>query len=190
MKFLKKHLSNILFFGFVILLFTPYGLPIRTTLIKGMSLVTTQIFSIGLDKEDVKSLSSYKWKLVNSKDEIVDFESLRGKVVVVNFWATWCPPCIAEMPSFQKLYDVYNKEVVFLFVANDEVNKVAKFLSKHEYTIPAYFETSNRPVEMQSNSLPTTYIISKNGEIVVDKTGAVDWNSNKVKNLLDELVSE
>ena len=94
------------------------------------------------------------------------------------------------MPSFQKLYDVYNKEVVFLFVANDEVNKVAKFLSKHEYTIPAYFETSNRPVEMQSNSLPTTYIISKNGEIVVDKTGAVDWNSNKVKNLLDELVSE
>ena len=189
MKFIKKNLSNIIFFGFVLLLFTPYGLPIRTTLIKGMSFVTTQIFNIELDKEDMKTLSSYNWKLVNGEGDIVNFESLEGKVIVVNFWATWCPPCIAEMPSFQKLYDAYKDDVIFLFVASDEENKVAKFLSKNDYTIPVYFEASNRPAEMQSNSLPTTYIINRNGEIVVDKTGAVDWNSNKVKELLDELIN-
>jgi len=188
MKFIKKNLSNIIFFGFVLLLFTPYGLPIRTTLIKGMSLVTTQIFNIELDKEDMKTLSSYNWKLVNSEGDIVNFESFKGKAIVVNFWATWCPPCIAEMPSFQKLYDVYKDDVIFLFVASDEENKVVNFLSKNDYTIPVYFEASSRPVEMRSNSLPTTYIINRNGEIVVDKTGAVDWNSNKVKDLLDELI--
>jgi len=188
MKFIKKHWSNIIFFGFIILLFTPYGMPIRTTLIKGMSLVTTQIFNIGIDKEDVKTLTSYNWKLANSEGDIVSFESFKGKVIIVNFWATWCPPCIAEMPSFQKLYDAYKEDVVFLFVANDEEKKVTKFLNKNKYTIPIYFEASNRPAEMQSNSLPTTYIINRNGEIVVDKTGAVDWNSNKVKDLLDELI--
>ena len=188
MKFIKKHLSNIIFFGFILFLFTPYGLPVRTTLIKGMSLVTTQIFSVELDKEDMKTLSSYNWKLVNTDREFINFESLKGKVIVVNFWATWCPPCIAEMPSFEKLYEAYKEDVVFLFVTNDEENKVIKFLDKNEYTIPVYFEASNRPVEMQSNSLPTTYIINRNGEIVVDKTGAVDWNSKKVKDLLDELL--
>jgi len=188
MKFIKKHLSNILFFGFVLLLFTPYGLPVRTTLIKGMSLVTTQIFSIEKDKEDIKKISSFNWKLVNNEGDIVNLESMDGKVIVVNFWATWCPPCIAEMPSFQKLYDAYKDDVVFLFVANDKENKVAAFLNKNDYTIPVYFEASNRPVEMQSNSLPTTYIINRKREIVVDKTGALDWNSKKVKNLLDELI--
>lgn len=188
MKFIKKHLSNIIFFGFILFLFTPYGLPVRTTLIKGMSFVTTQIFSIEVDREDIKTLSSYNWKLVNTDRESINFESLNGKVIVVNFWATWCPPCIAEMPSFEKLYKAYKEDVVFLFVANDEEKKVLKFLDKNEYTFPVYFEASNRPVEMQSNSLPTTYIINRNGEIVVNKTGAVDWNSKKVKNLLDTLI--
>lgn len=188
MKFIKKHLSNIIFFGFVLLLFTPLGLPIRTTLIKGMSLVTTQIFNIEMDKEDIEMISSYNWELINLEGDIVNVEHLEGKVILVNFWATWCPPCIAEMPSFQKLYDVYKDDVVFLFVASDEENKVAAFMSKNEYTFPVYFEASSRPVEMQSNSLPTTYIINKNREIVVNKTGAVDWNSNKVKDLLEDLI--
>ena len=190
MKFIKKHLSNILFFGFILLLFTPVGLPIRTTLIKGVSLITTQISSIEMDKEDVRKIDSFRWKLVKDDGSIVNLESLDGKVIVVNFWATWCPPCIAEMPSFQKLYDSYKDDVVFLFVANDKENKVAAFLNKNEYTFPVYFEASRRPAEMESNSLPTTYIINKNKEIVVDKTGAVDWNSKKVKDLLDDLIQQ
>ena len=189
MKFIKKHLSNIIFIGFIVLLFTPFGLPIRTTLIKGMSFVTTRVFSIENDREEREILSSYNWKLVSTNGEVLDFNELKGKVILVNFWATWCPPCIAEMPSFQKLYNVYKDDVVFLFVANDEEKKVATFINKNEYTFPVYFEATNRPVEMDSNSLPTTYIISRNGEIVVDKTGAVDWNSYKVIELLDGLIN-
>ncbi|MCF6296642.1 MAG: TlpA family protein disulfide reductase [Flavobacteriaceae bacterium] len=188
MEFIKKNLSNIFFFGFILFLFTPFGLPVRTLLTKGVSFITTQIFDVEVDKEDRKKLSSYNWKLINKKGESVDFNTLKGKVIVVNFWATWCPPCIAEMPSFQKLYDIYKDNIVFLFVASDEKDKVTTFIDKNKYTIPVYFEASNRPVEMESNSLPTTYIINKEGEIVVDKVGAVDWNSKKVKKLLDKLL--
>lgn len=188
MNFIKKNLSNILFFGFVIFLFTPYGLPVRAMLTRGVSYVTTRVFSMEIDENERKVLSSYDWKLVNDKGEVIDANNFKGKVVFVNFWATWCPPCVAEMPSLQSLYEDYKDDVVFLFVANDKKVKVEKFIKDKKHTIPVYFQASESPVEIQSNSLPTTYIINQKGEIVVEKTGAADWNSKRVRNLLDKLI--
>ncbi len=187
MNFIKKNLYNILFFVFIIFLFTPLGLPVRATLIKGVSFVTTRVLSLELDKQEVIKLKSYSWTLIDSQGKKIDFQSFKNKVVLVNYWATWCPPCIAEMPSFQKLYDDYSDKVVFLFIANDDQERVEKFIKNKEYTIPVYYQASRGPEEMQSNSLPTTFIINKKGEIVVNKTGAVDWNSDKVRDLLNEL---
>jgi len=188
MNFIRKNLSNIIFFGFVIFLFTPYGLTVRALMVRGLSMVTTQIFSLELDQKEIKSVTFNNWELVDINGDRVKVEDFENKVVVVNFWATWCPPCIAEMPSFQKLYDSYKEEVVFLFVANDDKQKVSDFLRKSDYDLPVYFEISNRPLEMNSNSLPTTYIINKNGELVLNKTGAVDWNSSRVRNFLDGIL--
>ena len=188
MSFIKKNIYNILFFAFFIFLFTPFGLPVRAIMIKGVSFVTTRVLSLELDKADVIKIKSYNWTLIDLKGEKINFSSFKNKVVVVNYWATWCPPCVAEMPSFQKLYNDYSEKVVFLFVANDEQTRVEKFIENKKYTIPVYYQASRGPEEMQSNSLPTTYVINKNGEIVVDKTGAVDWNSGKVRSLLDNLI--
>jgi thiol-disulfide isomerase/thioredoxin len=187
MNFIKKNLFNIIFLAFIIFLFTPFGLPVRATLIKGVSYVTTGVFNLELDKSDVIRLNSYDWTLVDVEGKKIDFNSFKNRLVVVNYWATWCPPCVAEMPSFQNLYDAYKDKVVFLFVANDEQRRVEKFIENKKYTIPVYYQVTQSPKEMQSNSLPTTFIINKNGEIVVNKTGAVNWNSNKVRNLLDNL---
>ena len=104
MKFLRKNLSNILFIGFIIFMFTPYGLPVRATLIKAVSFVTTRVFSLEIDKEDQISLEDFNWKLQSFEGQEVNMEDFKGQVIVVNLWATWCPPCVAEMPSFQKLY--------------------------------------------------------------------------------------
>ncbi|MCK4562835.1 MAG: TlpA family protein disulfide reductase, partial [Flavobacteriaceae bacterium] len=109
MEFIKKNLSNILFFGFIIFLFTPYGLPVRATLIKGVSFVTTRVFSMEIDKDERIKLSTYDWQLADAQGNKVDFNTFKNKVIVVNFWATWCPPCIAEMPAFEKLYQDYKK---------------------------------------------------------------------------------
>jgi len=183
---LKKNLSNILFIGFIIFLFTPYGLPVRATMIKAVSFVTTRLFSLEIDKEDQINLKDYNWQLQGLDEQQVNLESFKGKVIVVNFWATWCPPCIAEMPSFEQLYQDYGEKVVFLFVANDEPERVKIFLEKKDLRIPVFFQTSRAPDEMSSNSLPTTYIINTKGYIVASKVGAADWNSQKVRSLLND----
>lgn len=190
MEFLKKNLSNIIFIAFIIFLFTPFGLPVRATLIKGVSFVTTRIFNMEIDKTDRVVLNSYDWKLMDFDGNESIFDQYKGKVVVVNFWATWCPPCIAEMPAFEKLYQDYKNDVVFIFVANDDPKKVKKFIADKDYSLPVYYQLTEAPKELLSNSLPTTYIINKQSEIVVDKTGAADWNSGKVREMLDALIKE
>jgi thiol-disulfide isomerase/thioredoxin len=190
MRFIRKNLSNILFVLFALFLFSPYGLPLRAFLIKGVSMVTTRIFDMEVDPDKREALSEYGWFLEDPKGENLDFRSSRGKVVLVNFWATWCPPCVAEMPSMQQLYEAYGDRVEFMFVARDDREKVEGFLQKKGYTFPVYFERSNPPAELRSNSLPTTYLIDKSGMIRVEKVGAADWNSAKVRDLLETLVKE
>ena len=135
--------------------------------------------------EDRKVLQSYDWQLADMNGKRVDFSTFKGKKVLVNFWATWCPPCIAEMPSMQALYHDYGDQVVFLFVTHDDKAAIEKFITKHGYTFPIYHEVSPAPVELESNALPTTYLINEKGEILIDKTGAADWNSDKVRSLLE-----
>lgn len=185
MDFIKKNIWNIIFFGFIIFLFTPYGVPVKSILIKGVSFVTTRVFNMEVEETERIKLSTYDWQLIGLQRGIVNFDKFKGKVIVVNYWATWCPPCIAEMPSLQALYNDYKSDVVFLFIANDDKEKVKLFMEKNKYTFPVYFMTSENPPELDSNSLPTTYIIGKNGKIVVEKIGAADWNSKKVRNILD-----
>jgi thiol-disulfide isomerase/thioredoxin len=187
-NFVKKNLSNILFIGFIIFLFTPYGLPVRALLIKGVSMVTTRIFSLETDADKRVQIDSYQWTLQDFSGEKVNFGAFENKVVVLNFWATWCPPCIAEMPGFQELNDLYKDKVSFLFVTSDKKERVNQFMKDKRYTFPVYFQVSPSPGPLKSNSLPTTYIIDQQGMIVVEKAGAADWNSPKVRRILDHLL--
>jgi len=188
MNFIKKNLSNIIFIGFIIFLFTPYGLPVRATLIKGVSLITTRVFSMEIAEEEQLVIKDYNWQLRSVDGRKINLSDFKGQVVVVNFWATWCPPCVAEMPSFQKLYNAYGDKVVFLFVANDEPDRVRDYLTNNNYELPVYYQETKVPDEMNSNSLPTTYVVDAAGHIVASKVGAADWNSNKVRKLLDKLI--
>ncbi len=188
MKFLRKHWSNIIFFGLLIFMFTPAGLPLRALLIKGVSYITSRVENLEIDAKDRLHLKDYNWSLIDAKGREVNLESYKGKVILINNWATWCPPCVAEMPSLQKLYNVYKNNVVFLFVAHDKPDKVQMFLQKNALHIPVYFAQSNPPSLLQSSSIPTTYIIDQNGAIVVQKTGAADWNSGQVHKILDKLL--
>ena len=99
-----------------------------------------------------------------------------------------CPPCIAEFQNIQDLYNDYNDEVFFLLVSNESPNTIQKFLDKKGYDIPIFNSFTNYPDEFNSRSIPRTYIIDKEGFIVVDKKGAANWNSSKIRNQLDELL--
>ena len=113
-----------------------------------------------------------------------------GKVTFLSYWATWCPPCIAELPGIQELYSDYGDKVDFVLLSQEETDKVQRFITKKGYDVPVYIPQMQAPEILQSNSLPTNYIIDAKGNIIIKETGAADWNSNKVRILLDGLLSK
>lgn len=186
MNFLKKNWSNILFIIFIILLIVPQTRkPIQVGLNRIIAFSPSEI-----SEDKRQELDNYNWRLKRIDGEIYNFSDAQGQVTVVNLWATWCPPCIAEMPSFQKLYDDYENEVNFYFVSSEETEALTTFLQKKGYSLPVFQPMTMSPNQLQSNNLPTTYVISRTGEIVVDKTGAANWNDDNFRELLDRLLKE
>ncbi|WP_147677944.1 TlpA family protein disulfide reductase [Algibacter pacificus] len=186
MKKTKFSISNIIFVILIVLLIIPQTrLPIQVFLHKGLALISPS--EISENKQE--TLASYSgWDLIDSKGQRFNFKEAKGKVVFINFWATWCPPCIAEMPSIDHLYKDYSDRVVFLLVSNEEAKAITNFQSKNDYSFKFHQQLTQAPKVLQTSSIPQTYIIDKKGHIVMDKTGAANWNSDSVRNLLDDLL--
>ncbi|TMU50616.1 TlpA family protein disulfide reductase [Flagellimonas algicola] len=186
MKLSKEQISDgIWILAIVLILFTPVGFH--------LGVITGKLFSgsAGVIAEDKReTLENYQWKLVHLDGSQFNFEDTQGKVVLVNFWATWCPPCVAELPSMDRLHNAYKDKVIFAFVANDDKEKVQSFLVKREFDLPVYFEASRTPDLLVSRSIPATYILDKSGAIVVREIGAAQWDSEETRELLDQLLAE
>ena len=186
MAFLKKNWGNILFIIFIALLFIPQtGMPIKVFVNRIIAFSPSEV-----DEEERILIQDYQWNLSSLDGNRVNFSEAKGKVTLVNLWATWCPPCVAEMPSLQKLYDSYGERVNFYFVSSESPEKLKTFLQKKNYTLPVYVENQSAPEAMRTRSIPTTYVISKEGKIVINKNGAADWDSEKVHKTLDALLAE
>ncbi len=184
-SFMKKHftLSNLIFvIAIVLLLFK----PTRIWIIGKLSF-SPQINEI--TKSD--KLTNYSLKLKGLNTDDINFEDLKGQVILLNYWATWCPPCIAEMPMLNNLYKDYKDKVKFILVTTDSWQKVSAFYNEKGYNFPTYQLQSNLPSELnRSNSIPTTYIIDKSGYIRVYSTGSANWNSKSFRKQLDSFLKD
>ncbi len=121
----------------------------------------------------------------------VALSSLRGKVVFLNFWATWCPPCRAEMPSMQKLHEKM-KGKDFAIVAVDVGERhsgVKAFIEKKEYTFMVLLDSEHRvSTNYQVAGIPTTLILDKQGKIVLRETGSRDWAAADIITKIEDLL--
>lgn len=137
------------------------------------------------------SMAGAGFKMRTLDGKTVSFESLKGKVIFMNIWATWCPPCIAEMPNIQRLYDkVGSDKIAFVMLSVDEggVEKVQKFIDKKGYTMPVYLPMSQLPQEFYSNAIPTTFIISPDGKIVAKQEGMAEYDTKEVRDFLQSMI--
>jgi thiol-disulfide isomerase/thioredoxin len=179
----RKSVSNIIFVIAVIVLIVPAS---REWFMRQIAFAPS-VESV----EKSEQIDTYNWSLKGLNTENINFNEFENKVVFVNFWATWCPPCRAEMPMIQKLYNDYKDKVEFVFVTTENWKTVEEFFKKNEYDLPVYNSIGRPPEKFtETNSIPASYILSKNGKILVSKVGAANWNSSKVRNLLDELIKE
>lgn len=185
MKLRKPKKSDIIFLVIIMLLIIPQTRqPIQIALHSVLSKFGPSV----IDKEDQKKVSYASWKLRDLEGNELNYQDTKGKVVFVNLWATWCPPCIAEFQNIQDLYNDYGNDVLFLLVSDESPNTIQKFLNKKGYDIPIFNPLTNYPDNFNPRSIPRTYIIDKEGHIVVDKKGAANWNSDTIRKQLDELL--
>lgn len=133
----------------------------------------------------------YKLNFSGPDSLVFNNGSLKNKVVFINFWATWCPPCIAEMPSIEALYSGYkdHPDVVFLFVdADNDPAKAERFLAEQDLRLPVVQSLGEIPPHWYSGTLPTTIVLDRNGKPVYRHEGAADYNSKKFRAFLEGLL--
>jgi thiol-disulfide isomerase/thioredoxin len=189
--FNRKNIVNALFIAvFLLLIFVPAA---KALMIRGL-------MQIGLFSPDVKAVESFHdadssndlsgIRFKDAAGREIDLGSLKGKVVFLNFWATWCPPCLAEMPSVNKLYTQFSadKEVVFILVdADSDLAKAQQYMDRKSYKLPVYQAASSIPDVIFKGSLPTTVVFDKKGRVSYHEAGAANYGSEKFIDFIKKL---
>ena len=117
--------------------------------------------------------------------------NFENKVLFINYWATWCNPCLAEMPSMAELYNQYkeNNNIVFLYLSKEDADTIIDYIPKDESLgqLPIYKVVTDDDL-FSTRGIPTTFIINRNGEIVIKDVGSAVWNDQSVVDYLDNLL--
>lgn len=194
----KKLKKNLIEFGLIGAVFT--GLFVTGLHTEVLGFLQRGILATGLmdpkteEKAELAVATSatnvtMNFDMVNSKGEKVNLEEFRGKVVFLNFWATWCPPCIAEMPGINNLYEeMKNENIEFIMLSFDrEFEKAKHFREKKGYDFEIYRPAGPVPAVYSSNSLPTTYVIDAKGNLALTHLGMGNFDTRDFKDFLKEL---
>jgi len=186
---LTKNLDLILFLVFIGLVYVGgwqadvFGFVQRGILAIGL-------FDAEPGQDQPSESTNLDFQLQDVQGNPVNVAALRGKIVFVNIWASWCPPCVAEMPGIHDLYEELKElnkksEIVFLMISVDEEKeKAIKFMQRKEFQFPLYFPVNSFPPEFSYQSIPSTFVISPEGKIVYKKEGMASYNSQEFKDYL------
>ena len=144
-------------------------------------------FELSKEKQNISDL-----KFKDDEGKEISFSDFQDKVLLVNFWATWCAPCIKEMPSLDRLKKKINKnfDVIAISVDRDGVKKVKDFFNENKITnLEEYFDTKNSLAkEMNLIGLPTSFFINKKGDLIGYFQGDMEWDNNTVIEFINYLI--
>jgi thiol-disulfide isomerase/thioredoxin len=187
-QLLKKNLSSIILLAVLaVLLFSPNA---KALLLK--ALLGTGVFNASTAKEtDAGKAALVPPILFAGIDgQAINTAELHGKVVFINFWASWCPPCIAEMGSINALYSKLKSDSRFVFIlvdADGHLPAATAFMAKHGYDLRVYSSAGPVSGDLYSGSLPTTLIIDTNGNLVQKHEGIANYDTRNMEQFMRSL---
>jgi peroxiredoxin len=129
-------------------------------------------------------------KLQNTAGRYVGLDEFRGKIVFLNFWTTWCPACITEMPSMEKLHQRLSGKDFAMVTVNikESASQVKNFVEKYKLTFTALLDiTGEASSEFGIRAIPTTFILDKSGQILGRIAGPREWDSRESVALFEQL---
>lgn len=141
--------------------------------------LSTGLFSPIAKPQDEEVILDYNFTLKKLSGEEVHFSEFKDKVVFINIWATWCAPCIAEMPGIQNMYDNLKSEEDMAFVMlgmDKDQSKPEAFIEKKGYGFPVYLPMQGLPDLFRVPSIPTTLIFNKQGKLISKKVGMAGYH--------------
>jgi thiol-disulfide isomerase/thioredoxin len=179
--------ADLLFYGFILSLLLPFS---RKFVATGMNKLTMHRPAIISEASRVSLVDGdYEWTLMDMEGTPVSFREFKNEVVFLSIWATWCPPCRAEMPNIQNLFEQYGDRVSFVLASQEADETILRFMEDHGYTMPVYRLVENPPAKLGTSSIPTTFLISPGGKILVRKTGAARWDGKFFTTYLEEMLA-
>lgn len=185
---------------FALVLFTPLRTPVMGTLQRG--LLATGLWNADAPAELAPAATAptpavpvsgatypHNLPLLTLDGQHVNLSDLKGKAAFVNMWASWCAPCVAEMPGIHSLYKKIDpKKVAFVMISLDENPARARAMLKRQgYTFPVYFPMGALAAPFNSTSIPSTVILDPNGQVVARHDGMAEYDTPKFKAALESL---
>lgn len=178
----------------------PRDVLLGLLIIVALTLLVLRIQKTGTENPDAnqfKPQEGYlapRFSLRNLKDNLEGLDDHSGKVIIINFWATWCVPCVREMPSFENLYRRFRSEgLTILAVSLDkgDSDKVQKFVDKHKLSFPILLDINGVAEKLYpSFTIPFTYVIDKLGRVVARVDGAKNWESPETFRAVEHLLKQ
>jgi len=164
----------------------------------GLIAIAVMLFGCGQDKEQVVLKAELNkpapdFTLVDLKGRSWKLSELRGKVVFINFWATWCPPCIKEMPSLERLQEKLEDQPFTILTVNvgEPKYKVWKFTRLIDFTLPVLLDTRSEAFTgWDASVLPTSFLLDTEGRIRYQVVADLEWDSERVVSLIRTLLPQ
>ena len=130
---------------------------------------------------------NYAMQLRALDGSAVDTASFRGHLIFFNFWASWCAPCVAEMPSIERLVTrLAEVDVMFACVTQEPREKVQAFVAKKGWKLPVYLLDGEPPEIFSTLSIPATFVLAHDGSVAMQHNGAARWDTDEIVTFLTE----
>lgn len=139
---------------------------------------------------EVYGEADYDWTVRPLDGDELSLGVYRGEVLFINLWATWCLPCIREMGSIERLQErLADTDVRFMIVAADDEPAIRRYLRRYSYDLPIYIEEDRIPDAFGLQGLPSTWLVDRDGRIVLVRHGEAVWDTDEVETFIRAVAS-